>query len=193
MTLSMEKGIQEAIQVDELYVGVGWKATGGGKKGIIGKLRKMQGTDLDVWSIAFDAYPNAKALAWFDDRDPYEDASLIVSVDNTTGKAPGDDEFITAILNRLPVTIRTVVFGVSAFKEGVSFDNVSMVSYRVVDESSRTEIGKDTLPVDSSRNTAILCKVSRDAAGSPWSFSVIGALETARTRQEIIRVAGRHV
>lgn len=192
MGINMGKNIAQAINVVKFYVGVGWKSTGGGAKGWKGALNRRKGTDLDVWAVGFNFDGDSVAVAWFDDQDPFEDGSLLVSDDSTTGREPGDDEYVTADLSRVPNFIQSIIFGVSAFKEGVSFATVSSVAYRIVDEATKVELGKDMLPVDARQNAVVLCEVFRSGVGLPWEFSAIKSLETARTRQEIIRIAKLH-
>lgn len=71
--------------VTKLYYGVGWSASGQGTKGLMGKLNRKKGVDLDVAAVAFDDSDDPIRMAWFDNLNPFGDGSLLLSGDNTTG------------------------------------------------------------------------------------------------------------
>lgn len=186
--MRFSKEVFEPLDLQKLYVGVGWKNTGNGAKGWRAAINRQKGTDLDVWAIGLDEDGTAVAMAWFDDRDPFEDGTLAVSEDNTTGKGPGDDEFITADLSRLTDQITDVVYGVSAFKEGVTFASISSVTARIVDQGNgNKELGKFMLDIDSNYSAAILCKTHRTDAG--WDFASVREMGHGRSKRQLIQLA----
>jgi stress response protein SCP2 len=190
--LSMEKDEDQEVTVSNLYVGVGWKTTGGGKKGILGKVRKLLGTDLDVWVIGLDKDTTVRAMAWHDDRDFYENGSLVVSEDNTTGKGPGDDEFIVANLPQIPLQVRSLVFGVAAYKDGVTFNNIGSVTTRIVDHGTAPpkELGVSTLDMNAKFTAVALCKVTRADSGL-WTFKATETFGYGKSRDQLTQLAQR--
>lgn len=201
--MDMTKGAATPLQNDDgteikrLYVGVGWDAAGQGTKGLMGKIKRKQGLDLDVAAIAFDFDGDPIRMAWFDNLNPFGDGSLMLSGDNTTGRGEGDDEFITADLERIPREVKTLVFLVSAFKPGVSFGKAEGVTCRIVDQTSgEREVGKFFPPIDSSRNAIVLSKAVRNATGA-WTHVVVKEMGTAATspapKQGLITLARTHL
>jgi Uncharacterized proteins involved in stress response, homologs of TerZ and putative cAMP-binding protein CABP1 len=187
--IDMGKDAKTVLSVKRLYVGVGWKSTAGGKKGVMGAIKRRQGTDLDAWAVALDANGVARAIAWFDDQDPYENGSLLVSDDDKTGRGPGDDEFLTADLERISGQVQSIIFGVSAYKPGVTFQSISSVSARIVDQGDNNrELGNFMLPVNANVNSVALCKVVR-RPDNTWEYTTTELLGNARDKAQIINLA----
>lgn len=190
--LSMIKGEADSLgTVTHLGVGAAWKTSGGGQKGFFGRLRKMVGTDLDLCAVALSG-GSPKRMCWFDNQDAFDDGSLRSDGDNRTGKSSGDDEFIRADLERMPSSIDTLVFIVSAYKEDVSFANVEGITLNVYDLSNgHVKIGDFMPDIDASGNAAVVAKAVRSAGGE-WSVIVINDLGNARTRQQLLDLAKRY-
>lgn len=187
----------EGAEIRKLYIGVGWDVSGQGTKGLMGRVKRKHGLDLDAAAIAFDYDDSPIRMAWFDNLNPFGDGSLTLSGDNTTGRGDGDDEFITADLDRVPREVKTLVFLVSAFKQGVSFAKAEGVTCRVVDRGSgEREVGKFFPPIDSTHNAIVLSKAVRNATGG-WTHTVIKTMGTAATspapKQGLINLARTHL
>lgn len=190
--LNMRKGsTEDLVNVSVLGVGAAWKTSGGGQKGFLGRLKRAVGTDLDLSAVALSE-GHAKRICWFDNEDAFDDGSLISYGDSRTGKGSGDDEFIKADLIRLPQSIDAVVFIVSAFKEGVSFENVEGVTLNLYDMSAggNNRIGEFMPDIDSRNNAVVMASANRTEFG--WSMKAINEMGTARTRQALLDLAKRY-
>lgn len=191
MALSMVKGqVEDLLEVQSIRVGVSWKTSGGGKKGLVGWAKKRLGTDLDLCAVALSE-GSPKRMAWFDDTDPFDNGSLRTLGDNRTGKGSGDDESVIADLYRMHQSIDGVVFIVSAFKDGVSFTNVSGVTVTVYDDATGIELGSFMPDIDSTRSAIVACKAVRRATG--WGVAQVNEMETASTRDQLLQVARKYV
>lgn len=193
--LNMLKGQPEQlINVSQLGVGAAWKTSGGGQKGFMGRFKRAVGTDLDLAAVAFSSGA-PKRMCWFDNEDAFDDGSLVTSGDNRNGKSDGDDEFIKADLLSVPASIDTIVFIVSAYKEGVSFNNVEGITLNVYDMSAgqgQKKIGEFMPDIDSRGNAAVVAKVKRGDLGS-WDVEVINEIGNARSRNALLDLAKRYV
>jgi stress response protein SCP2 len=190
--LNMRKNVVNDIaNVAVLGAGAAWKTSGGGQKGLLGRLRRAVGTDLDLAAVALsDGHP--KRICWFDNQDSFDDGTLISYGDSRTGKADGDDEFIKADLNNLPESIDAVVFIVSAFKEGVSFNNIEGVTMNLYDMSAggNRKIGEFMPDIDSRNNAAVLAVAKRTEF--TWTIQAINEMGNARSRQALLDLAKRY-
>lgn len=175
--------------VTSLGVGAGWKTSAGNSKGLMRAIKRAIGTDLDLFGIAFSD-GDAKGLCGFDDPDVFEDGSLFSHGDSRTGKASGDDEYITAHLTRLPAYIDAVVFVVAAYKEGVTFDKISAVTLKLYDLSSgSTQISEARPSITGTGNAAVIATVKR---GDPWQVREINVMGNARDRRSLISLASQY-
>jgi stress response protein SCP2 len=189
--LNLAKNQTETLtSITHLGVGVAWKTSGGGQKGLLGRFKRAVGTDLDLCAIALsDGHP--KRICWFDNQDAFDDGTLTSDGDSRTGRSSGDDEYIRANLARIPTSIDTIVFIVSAYKDGVSFDNVEGITLNVYDNSQgQTKIGEYMPDIDSRGNAAVIVKAQRE--GDTWSITTINELGNARSRQQLLDLAKRH-
>jgi stress response protein SCP2 len=189
--LNLHKNQPETLgTITQLGIGAAWKTSGGGQKGLLGRLKRAIGTDLDLCAVAL-ANGAPKRMCWFDNTDAFDDGSLRSDGDSRTGRASGDDEFIRADLDRIPTSVDTLVFIVSAFKEGVTFANVEGVSLNLYDLAhGQTRIGEFMPDIDSRDNASVVAKAQRSAGG--WTLTVINEMGTARTRQQLLDLAKRY-
>ncbi|MFJ8054921.1 TerD family protein [Streptomyces sp. NPDC096142] len=176
--------------VTVLQIGVAWKTSGGGQKGLMGRFRRAIGTDLDLVAVALeDGRP--KRLCWFDNEDAFDNGSLITLGDNRTGKASGDDETIIARLADLPASITTLVFIVSAFKEGVSFANIEGITLSVYDGApGGRKLGEYMPDIDSRNNACVMLRAQR--TGPNWEIAVVNELDNASSRDQLLQLAKRY-
>lgn len=185
--LSLKKSAPELLTgITVLRAGVAWNTSGGGRKGLLGKVKKMRGTDLDLACIALSEGRPVR-MAWFDNPDPFEDGSLVTSGDNTSGKGSGDDETVTARLDAIPASVDTLVFVVSAYKEGVSFSNVEGITLNLYDNDRK--IGTYWPDIDARGNACVMARARR--TGETWSIEIINELGSARSRDALLQLAKR--
>lgn len=188
--LSMTKDVEILQAVTSVGVGAAWKTSGGGQKGLLGRLKKAIGTDLDLVAVAMsDGSP--KRICWFDNQDAFDDGSLASHGDSRTGKGAGDDEFIQANLDRIPQGIDSIVFIVVAYKEGVTFDKVEGITLNVYDMShGQIKIGDYMPDIDSRGNATVIAKVVRQGLG--WGLQIVNEMGNARSRNQLLELAKRY-
>ena len=66
---------KEPVLVDPVMTkvrfGMAWEASGSGRKGFVGKLKRKKGADLDLLIVASEG-PDAKRVCWFDSLNPFD-------------------------------------------------------------------------------------------------------------------------
>ncbi|CAM5645662.1 ATP-dependent RNA helicase DeaD [Streptomyces tendae] len=129
ITLTKEGGPADLDGVTHLSIGVSWDPTAGSSGGVLGKLRRKTGTDLDLIAVALQGGDPVR-LAGLDSLDPMGNGSLLHSGDNQTGHGDGDDETVTVEFARLPDVITSIVFVAAAYKKGSSFQKARNISFR---------------------------------------------------------------
>ncbi|MEU8136566.1 TerD family protein [Streptodolium elevatio] len=191
LQLTKNAGLEDLGNVTKLRVGLAWDTSGGGRKGLLGKIKRHVGSDLDLAAVALaDGEP--VRLAWFDSYDPFGNGSLVHLGDNRSGKGDGDDEELEADLRKIHASINAVVFIVTAYKEGVSFADIANITMRTYDlTSGRAEnIGEFWPRLDARENACVMAAVHR--TGATWSVRVINEMGNARDRDGMLRLAGQH-
>lgn len=187
--MDFKKGTANRLAFSRIYVGAGWNTSGGGQKGITGWAKRKKGVDLDFAAVGFSADGEPKIVCWFDNKDPFENGALLLDKDNTTGKGSGDDENITADLAAVAKEgIVSLVFVLTAFKDGVDVSKVESVKCRIVDNATGKEEGMFRPTLNVTTGAVAMFKVELDADGS-WYATEIDRRGTARTRQGIINIA----
>ncbi|MCX4832603.1 TerD family protein [Streptomyces sp. NBC_00006] len=172
ITLTKEDGPADLDGVTHLSIGVSWDPTAGSSGGVLGALRRKQGTDLDLIAIAMQGGDPVR-LAGLDSLDPMGNGALIHSGDNQTGKGDGDDETVTVEFSRLPQQITSIVFVAAAYKKGSSFQKARNISFKVYDATGgSTQQVADIWPsLMTSDNGCAVAKAMR--VGSSWKLEVI--------------------
>ncbi|MZD05141.1 stress protein [Streptomyces sp. SID5785] len=172
ITLTKEDGPADLDGVTHLSIGVSWDPTSGSSGGVLGALRRKQGTDLDLIAIAMSGGDPVR-LAGLDSLDPMGNGSLAHSGDNQTGKGEGDDETVTVEFARLPQQITSIVFIAAAYKKGSSFQKARNISFKVYDATGgTTQQVADIWPsLMSSDNGCAVAKAMR--VGASWKLEVI--------------------
>lgn len=99
-----------------IRLGAAWDASSRGKGGLLGKLAKRAGADLDALAILCGG-GEPKLMAGLGNNNPLGNGSVLHSGDNQTGKGAGDDEVIDLHLASIDSDIDTIYLVVSAFKE----------------------------------------------------------------------------
>lgn len=165
--------------VEVLRVGVAWDVSTRGQSGIIGRLSRKVGSDLDLVAIALDENERPVRFAGLDSLDPLGNGSLKHSGDNETGHGEGDDETIDVNFGRVPAKVHAIVFMVAAFKKvnkslgDKGFGGARNVTISVYDASGATsEQVADIWP--SLLNNGNLCRVAKAfRSGSSWKLTVL--------------------
>lgn len=99
----------------KIRVGAAWDTSARGHGGIMGRLSRRAGADLDAVAVAFQEGEPIR-MAGIGNDDPFKDASILHSGDNQTGQGEGDDEYIDVDLDRVDPDVDKIVFMVAAFK-----------------------------------------------------------------------------
>jgi tellurium resistance protein TerZ len=188
--LNLHKNQTEPLTgVTVLRVGVAWKTSGGGRKGLMGAFKRAVGTDLDLTCVALAGH-DPKRLCWFDNEDAFDNGSLTSGGDNRTGKGGGDDETITARLNELPPQIDTLVFIVSAFKQGVSFSNVEGITLNLYDAGPGGGLIGSDMPTIGTGNACVVARARRGPDG--WVIAAVNEMGTASTKNGLLQLGQRY-
>ncbi len=166
------------IPVTKLSVGVMWDASNRGKKGLLGRLNRKVGVDLDLMAVALDAQGKGLRICGPDNLHIFGGAAKH-SGDNRTGLGDGIDESIVVDLTGMRSDVEALVFVVTAYKKGVSFSQAQNVDCYLFDEStgSQQELTIFSPPVDTADNTVLFALVDRQGAG--WGVTIIN--ETVNT------------
>ena len=167
--------------VTRLSVGVSWDASNQGKKGLLGRLNRKVGVDLDLMAVALDKQGKGLRICGPDNLDIFNGAARH-SGDNRTGLGDGIDESITVDLMGMRADVEALVFVVTAFKPKTNFAMAQNIDCFLYDESngSKTELTVFSPPVDTTDNTVLFALVDRQ--GSGWGVTIIK--ETVTTTQE---------
>ncbi|MGW7413183.1 TerD family protein [Streptomyces sp. NPDC054863] len=180
ITLSKEDGPADLAGVTHLSIGVSWDPTSGSSGGVLGKLRRTVGTDLDLIAIAMSGADPVR-LAGLDSLDPLGNGALVHSGDNQTGKGDGDDETVTVEFGRVPTNVTSIVFVSAAFKKNSSFSKARNISFKVYDASggSAQQVADIWPSLLTSDNACAVAKAVRD--GANWKLEVIN--KTGKVKQ----------
>lgn len=180
ITLTKEDGPADLDGVTHLTIGVSWDPTAGSAGGVVGKLMRKVGTDLDLIAIAMQGGEPVR-MAGIDSLDPLGNRSLLHSGDNQTGKGDGDDETVTVELDRVPANITSIVFVAAAYKRGSSFSRARNVSFKVYDATggSSQQVADIWPSMLTDHNGCAVAKAMR--VGSVWKLQVIN--ETGKIKQ----------
>lgn len=181
--------------VTKLTVGVGWDNTSGGKKGLRGRLAKMKGVDLDLACLVYDENGAGVRICGFDSLNLFGGA-LVHTGDNRTGKGDGIDETIVVDLNRVQENVRSLVFTLNAFKEGVSFAQIAGADCHVLDSSTSPDnsLGMFSVPIDDpNKSTIVMAKVVRAGVNEPWNLTVVNEMSSSSSDpQSQLRLGKQH-
>ncbi|WP_340559677.1 TerD family protein [Streptomyces sp. GSL17-111] len=180
MTLTKEDGPADMTGVTHLSLGVSWDFTAGSSGGVLGKLRRKTGTDLDLIAIAMHGGDPVR-LAGLDSLDPMGNGSLVHSGDNQSGHGDGDDETVTVEFARIPHHITSIVFVAAAYKKGSAFQKARNVSFKVYDGTggSSQQVADIWPSLLSKDNGCAVAKAVR--IGDGWKLQVIN--ETGKIKQ----------
>ncbi|WP_329287585.1 TerD family protein [Streptomyces sp. NBC_01455] len=180
ITLTKEDGPADLDGVTHLSIGVSWDPTAGSSGGLMGKLRRQAGTDLDLIAIAMQGSDPVR-LAGLDSLDPLGNGSLVHSGDNQTGRGDGDDETVTVEFAQVPANVTSIVFVAAAFKKSSSFQKARNISIKVYDATggSIQQVADIWPSLLSNDNGCAVAKAIR--VGGVWKLEVIN--QTGRIKQ----------
>jgi stress response protein SCP2 len=172
ITLTKEDGPADLDGVTHLSIGVSWDPTAGSSAGMLGKLRRKSGTDLDLIAIALQGADPVR-LAGLDSLNPMGNGSLVHSGDNQTGHGDGDDETVTVEFARIPPNITSIVFVAAAYKKGSSFQKARNISFKVYDATggSAQQVADIWPSLLTQANGCAVAKAMR--VGDTWKLEVI--------------------
>lgn len=181
-TYSLNKD-DEATLSGHIRLGASWDVSSRGEGGLIGKLSRYVGADLDALAILMqDNQP--VLMAGLDVTDPLDNASVVHSGDNQTGKGDGDDETIDFHLDRIDSDIESIILVVSAFKKtnknmgDAGFGGANKVQFRFYDmATSQTEPQFRIRPsLLGNENTCLLGRLDRKGPGGEWTLRKINQM-----------------
>lgn len=171
----------DVSNITKLRVGVSWDVSSRGKGGLMGKLSRRAGADLDLLAIVVDRNGTPVRFAGLDNLNPMGDGTLVHSGDNTTGKGDGDDETVDADLLTMRSNVQSIIFAVAAFKSGGAakafgdqgFGGAQNVEFSVYDASdgSPSKVAENWPSLLGTENCCLIAKASRVPHG--WSLAVL--------------------
>lgn len=122
----------------KIRIGAAWDPSSRGYGGIMARISKKAGGDLDALAVTFeDGEPTR--MAGIGNNDPLKNGTVVHSGDSTTGQGEGDDETIDLDLVGIDPEIEKIVLMVAAFKVinkkmgDTGFGGVDNVEFTVYD------------------------------------------------------------
>ena len=180
MAVSLSKGgnvslSKEAPGLSSVTVGLGWD------------VRQTDGAAFDLDASAFVVGSNDKVLSdahfIFYNNKASPDGSVVYGGDNRTGDGAGDDEQIKVALDRVPATVKSLVFTVNCFT-GQDFSQVENAFCRILDGRTQQEIARYDLSVQGKHNAQIMAKLYRH--NDEWKMHAIGENGLGRTFEDLM-------
>ena len=191
MAINLQKGQKISLskesgsELSKVVMGLGWDA----KKSSVGLLKGRFGgggnnsaIDLDASCVLFDEKNTLVDTVYFGQLKS-RDGSILHTGDNRTGDGDGDDEQIVVDLDKIPATVKSLVFTVSSYT-GQTFDTVENAYCRIVDNSNNNEIARYTLSAQGSHTAQIMAKLYRH--NGEWKMHAIGENGRGRTIADIL-------
>jgi tellurium resistance protein TerZ len=186
MAINLSKGQKISLEKEsggglgKIVMGLGWDPIE--KKGFFGFGGGKQDVDLDASCLMFDAQNQPIDVVWFRQLKSH-DGSIQHSGDNRTGAGDGDDEQISVDLNRVPQTVKSLVFVVNSFL-GQNFSQISNATCRLIDGRNNSEVARYDLSCQGNHTAQIMAKLYRH--NNEWKLHAIGENCMGRTFQEMI-------
>ena len=188
LTLQKQQSISLAktagSSLTSISLGLGWDPVKAG-----GFLGRMFGggaeIDLDASCILLNSDYQKIDLVWFRQLKS-QDGSIKHSGDNRTGEGEGDDETINVDLQRLPASVKYLIFTVNSFT-GQTFEKVEKAYCRVVNGSNNTEVARFNLSEKGGHTGIVMASLAR--VNGDWEFKAIGTTTNGRTADDLISLA----
>jgi stress response protein SCP2 len=141
--LTPEDGWNSLDGVEVVEMGLGWDKSTGGSGGLLGKLKRKVGSDLDGIATFYNREKPVKYLGW-DELDSFANegsaaGSATHTGDNETGEGAGDDETVRLVLGKIPVRITQIVLNAAAFKPGSSMKRAKNILVTLYDSTGGTK------------------------------------------------------
>merc|ERR1719277_192960 len=173
VAFAMEKGdvcaLPESSTVKKVFAGLGWDVAAGAE------------VDLDVSAVCLSREGQELGAVFFGNT---EEFGLEHSGDNLDGEGDGDDEMISADLERIPPRVDQIVFVVNVYSNGVTFDQVSNAYCRIFDSSS-TELARYMLREGRNERGLIISRLFREP-GDRWGFQALGQFCRGKTWKDAV-------
>ncbi|MBQ5941150.1 TerD family protein [Massilia sp. AB1] len=187
MAVNLQKGQKISLEkeaggsLNRVTMGLGWDVAK--SKGFFGfGGGKSESVDLDASCVLFDESNRPVDVVWFRQLKS-RDGSISHSGDNRTGAGDGDDEQIVVELNRVPESVRSLVFTVNSFT-GQNFSTVENAYCRLVNAANSQEVARFNLSVQGSHTAQIMAKLYRH--NGEWKMHAIGENGVGRTFDDLM-------
>ena len=187
MAVNLQKGQKISLEkeaggaLNRVTMGLGWDVAK--SKGFFGfGGGKSESVDLDASCVLFDEANRPVDVVWFRQLKS-RDGSISHSGDNRTGAGEGDDEQIVVELNRVPESVRSLVFTVNSFT-GQTFSTVENAYCRLLNASNNQEVARFNLSVQGSHTAQIMAKLYRH--NGEWKMHAIGENGVGRTFDDLM-------
>ena len=187
MAVNLQKGQKISLEkeaggaLNRVTMGLGWDVAK--SKGFFGfGGGKSESVDLDASCVLFDEANRPVDVVWFRQLKS-RDGSISHSGDNRTGAGDGDDEQIVVELNRVPESVRSLVFTVNSFT-GQNFSTVENAYCRLLNASNTQEVARFNLSVQGSHTAQIMAKLYRH--NGEWKMHAIGENGVGRTFDDLM-------
>ena len=191
MAINLQKGQKISLskesgsELSKVVMGLGCdakKTSVGLLKGMFGGGNNNSSIDLDASCVLFDDKNTLVDTVYFGQLKS-RDGSILHTGDNRTGEGDGDDEQIVVDLDKIPATVKSLVFTVSSYT-GQTFDTVENAYCRIVDSRNNNEIARYTLSAQGSHTAQIMAKLYRH--NGEWKMHAIGENGTGRTIADML-------
>lgn len=190
-SLKKEDGVNPMDGIQLLELGISWDTSSAGYSGLMGRLSRKVGTDLDLIAVLMNGSGEPIRFAGIDQLDPLGDGSVVHSGDNQTGKGDGDDETLTLHLDRISDNVESIVFVAAAFKHASSMERADNVSFKVYDSSggTKTQVADIWPSLMTKHNACAIAKAVR--TGATWGLQVLNVTGniTQGDRMSLMRFA----
>lgn len=193
LTLSKADGAVPMDGLKKLAVGASWDTTAGMSGGLLGKIKRKLGTDLDAIAILTSGGDPVR-YAGVDVLDPVQNGAVVHSGDNQTGHGEGDDETITVEFDKLPAHVDGILFVAAAFKVGSKLESAANVSFKVytqgLDEDKLEQVADIWPSLMQTGNAVGVAKAVRTGP-TGWTMEVINKPGTIKQgdRTSLLRFA----
>jgi tellurium resistance protein TerZ len=186
MTVNLQKGQKISLEkeaggaLNQVTMGLGWDAIK--KGGFFGFGARTESIDLDASCVMFDEANRPVDVVWFRQLKS-RDGSIVHTGDNRTGAGDGDDEQIIVDLERVPGSVKSLVFTVNSFT-GQNFSQVENAFCRLVNTANQQEVARYDLSVQGAHTAQIMAKLYRH--NGEWKMHAIGENGSGRTFDDLM-------
>ena len=180
MSINLNKGQKISLSkegggsLSKVAVGLGWAK----KRGFLGMTSDV---DLDASCILFDNDSKAVDAVFFGQLRSNDGSVQHTGDDRSGGGSETDpNEVINVELQRIPDSVRSIVFVVNSYS-GETFKGIPSAFCNVVDLGSNKEIARFNLATDGGAHRGFI--IARVFRGSDdWGFHAIGEICSGRQR-----------